>query len=190
MKNKNFPELAHKSWQSCPAFDDKVLQSIKDKLQKLWPFEPHPKSIFADFWISLDTIQMVLVSQSYPMYSTDKPYPKVQQDIWQKLEESEGWDDADKYCASTMSYLPNCLILTLNRASTTNVWQEFNNLLFDFFADDTRRWLFIAMDETSFEQCKKLKDSKHDVHYGFDPEAIREWFKHEYGYTVGFGLPF
>ena len=185
-----FPTVVHKSWYTlgCHAFDETVLEHVKKELIKQWPFLPDSQDIFKDFAIPVEAIQMVLVSEQWPMYGN--PHPKVQQDIWQILEVSEGWDDADNYCASNMSDLPNCLKLTLNRTNKTNVWGEFNDLLFEYFGELTYRWLFVAMDETSFDYCKKLKDSKHEVHYGFDPEAIREWFKYNFNQRIDFGLPF
>lgn len=190
MSNKKFPKVAHHSWKKCDAFEDSVMENLQSELQKRFPFKPSPNDIFKEFQMPVDMISMVLVGKQYPLYSVEKPHPPVQQRIWEILEKHEDWDDADNYAAPDMSDLPRCLVVALNRTTAENVWNEFNRRLFLFFKNDSVKRLFVCMDKESYEQCKILEESKHDVFKGFDPVEIRKWFRANHNENIYFGLPF
>lgn len=188
-----FPRIVHKSWQICSAFDEKILQDVKSKLKM--PTNPTPDKIFEPFAIDVDRIKWVVVNNTYPLVvDKDTPYsqyPIVLKGIWDKLEESEGWHDGvERYLQPDLSDWDDCLKLTLSLTEKQgDIWKEFMDNLFDYFEESPDRYLFVFMDNESFKYANGLK-VKHEIHYGFEPNDIREYFKHQWGENKLFGLPF
>lgn len=200
MKQKRpdfLPEKVHINWQDCPAFTKDILDKIKVKLTKITPanFNPHPKLIFDNFSIDPDTIKMVLVNDVYPLnVSKDTPYdeyPPILKEIWDKLEISEEWDEVEMYSPPDLSDFLWCLKLNVNLTTNSiGVWDEFMIELFKWFGESVDRYLFVFCDESSFNKYSKYVSKKHEVQYLFNPMAIKEYFKSQWGINYGFGMPF
>lgn len=201
MKQKRpdfLPTSCHINWQNCPAFTKEILDETKVKLTKIQPanFNPHPKLIFDNFSIDPDSIKMILVNDVFPLnVSNDtiyEDYPPILKEIWDKLAEHEGWDDAvELHTQPDLSDFLYCLKLNTSLATNSiGVWDKFMHELFKWFGESTDRYLFVFLTEKSFNQYSKYVSKKHEVQYLFQPDAIKEYFKTQWGITYGFGLPF
>lgn len=186
------PQIVHPEWQHCPAFDKSILEDIKSKLKP--PFNPAPDRIFEPFAIDPDRIKWVVVNSTYPL-TVDKTtpyeqYPNVLKVIWDKLAESEGWEKVEHYLQPDLSDWDDCLKLTLSLTERQpELWKPFMDNLFDWFEKSPKRYLFVFMDNDSFKYASRLK-IKQEIHWGFDPVAIKEYFKLQWNKNKLFGLPF
>lgn len=188
----------HKNWYDKNILTKDIVEDTKAKLGKIGikNFSPKPQDIFQGFNIDPDTIKMVLVNSTHPLTMPNgTPYqhfPPVLKDIWQKLEESEGWEKAEWYCQPDLSDFLYCMKLTTNLTTNQpNIWEDLMHNLFTYFSDCYKdRYLFVFCDEPSFNKYSKYVVKKHEVLYKFDPAAIREYFKNQWNINYLFGLPF
>lgn len=192
-----YPETVHKKWVINNIITKEILEKTKLDLGKIGVsnFSPHPKKIFEPFSIDPDTIKMVLVNSTYPLTMPNgapyQQFPPILKEIWQKLSDSEEWEKVEDYCRPDLSDFLWCMKLNTNLTTNSKgVWDELMVNLFTYFGECTDRYLFVFLDEPSFNKYSKYVAKKHEVLYKFDPVAIREYFKHQWGITYQYGLPF
>lgn len=187
----------HNGWYTKSILTREIVEDTKSKLGKIGikQFQPFPTEIFQPFSIDPDSIKMVLVNSTYPLTvplgSNYEQYPAVLKDIWQKLSDSEGWECVEDYCQCDLSDFLWCMKLTTNLTTNEpNIWKDLMHNLFTYFGESTDKYLFVFCDEQSFNLYAKYVAKIHEVHYGFDPDSIKEYFKNQWGIQYGFGLPF
>ena len=193
-----YPENAHTGWYDLGIITEELLDGIKTKLGKIGisKFKPHPKDIFKNFGIDPESVKMILVNNIYPLnVSVDtkyEEYPQVLKLIWDKLQKHEGWEKVEQHTQPDLSDFLSCLKLSTQLTTNSDVvWDEFMINLFSYYGDCVNdRYLFIFCDEPSFNKYSKYVAKQHEVHYGFEPEAIQEYFMNQWGENYLFGLPF
>ncbi len=201
MKQKRpefLPASVHISWFNNGVFTKELLDEAKLKLSKIGitQFSPNPKDIFNNFSIDAEQVKMILVNDTYPLnVSKDTPYdeyPPILKEIWDKLGESEFWEQVELYSPPDLSDFLWCLKLNTNLTTNSiGVWDKFMHNLFSYYSDcSDDRYLFIFLTEGVFNKYSKYVAKKHEVQYLFNPENIREYFKSQWGITYNFGLPF
>ncbi len=155
------PSKAHPSWKDCPAFDDVILNNIKQSLVPGTFFPNNGQDIFSAFEMPLDDIRVVIVGLSpYPNMNPytrrpnacgyafaldeDIPYehwPKSLQVIGDALANMHEIERIEQYLGSSLSLWRLQGVLLLNTALTclqnnptshVELWKPFTTALIDY----------------------------------------------------------
>lgn len=184
----------HPNWIETGIFDKELINEIKLKLGKIGinNFQPEPKEIFRHFSVNPDDITWIVVGEKPWVGYKDTPYEQLsslQKDIFDKLENTYGWEKAEYYLNKDLSDWHNCFLLSTSLTDVRpDIWQPLMNRLFDWFNSNGNFYCFTFLDDKSFQWAKEVK--KHEIFYKFHPVELQEFLTKQWNYSFIFGLPF
>lgn len=193
MKDR-FPQCAHDSWRTCPAFSNDILEALAFKLTK-GTFYPEPLKIFEAFSLPLDEVKVIIVGMS-PYHNTYKGLPNATgrafaidprpYDTWPPslqliadvFANEQQIEDVVPYFDCTMDHWANQGILLINASLTTiineagshlEVWQPFMNAFFEFMGEARPGLIYYFMGADAKKYRKKLFELGNIVVESFHP---------------------